>query len=86
MEIFGTKRFLMGSIIARENNNSKDSAQMMQSLLGSSPILTLANNYLETYLATKSIVHPPLMHAKWKDWDGKPLQEKPLFYQVSNYT
>lgn len=28
-----------------------------------------------------STVHPPIMYVKWSHWDGKPLNEKPLFYQ-----
>jgi len=31
--------------------------------------------------AINAIVHPPIMYAKWKDYDGKPLDAKPLFYQ-----
>ena len=82
VEILGAKDTLMGSKITGQSKLKLDPAQTLQSLLGDHPVLTMADNYIEPYLMTKSIVHPPLMYARWKDWDGQPLAEKPLFYQV----
>ena len=82
VEILGAKDSLMGSKIIGQSKLKLDPAQTLQSLLGDHPVLKMANNYIEPYLMTKSIVHPPLMYARWKDWDGQPLSEKPLFYQV----
>ncbi|MCP4990087.1 MAG: hypothetical protein GY928_29800 [Colwellia sp.] len=31
--------------------------------------------------AINAIVHPPIMYAQWKDYTGKALRKKPLFYQ-----
>ncbi|XP_067679057.1 opine dehydrogenase-like [Haliotis asinina] len=72
---------LMGCMIRGQSKPSYDPMEVLQRVMGKAPILTVANNYIEPILATKSIIHPPIMYGKWKDWDGKPLDKKPLFYQ-----
>lgn len=81
VEVLGAKDSLMGSIIKGQSHLPWDPIHTLQAMLGDHPVLKMANNYIEPYLMTKSIVHPPLMYARWKDWDGQPLAEKPLFYQ-----
>nr|KAG5711699.1 hypothetical protein BaRGS_023463 [Batillaria attramentaria] len=81
VEILGAKDSLVGSKITGKSNLKLDPAKTLQSMLGEHPVLKMANNYIEPYLMTKAIVHPPLLYARWKDWDGQPLSEKPLFYQ-----
>ncbi|XP_041358346.1 opine dehydrogenase-like [Gigantopelta aegis] len=81
VQILGTKASLMGSIINAKTKPPHDPLQSMQKVLGSNPVLKQTSNYLEPYLLTKAIVHPPIMYARWKDWDGKPLDKVPLFYQ-----
>lgn len=81
VEILGAKDSLMGSIVKGQSNLRIDPVETLQSMLGEHPVLKMANNYIEPYLMTKSIVHPPILYAKWRDWDGQPLSEKPLFYQ-----
>ncbi|KAK7089778.1 hypothetical protein V1264_024244 [Littorina saxatilis] len=71
----------MGSITVGKSKLKIDPAKTLQSMLGEHPILKVAYNFMEPYLMTKSIVHPPLLYAKWRDWDGQPLSEKSLFYQ-----
>jgi hypothetical protein len=83
VEVLGAKDTLVGSKIDGQSQLCIDPVKTLQTLLGEHPILKMAHNYIEPYLMTKSIVHPPLMYAKWKDWDGQPMKEKPLFYQVS---
>ena len=34
-----------------------------------------------TLFPTNCIIHPGIMYGLWKDWDGKPVKEAPLFYQ-----
>lgn len=80
VEILGTK----GSISTSFNPGTRDAeapnaVAMMQRLLGPLPVIDLADNYLGVNLFT--VVHPPIMYGQWKNWDGKPVSEKPLFYQ-----
>ncbi|XP_041359497.1 opine dehydrogenase-like [Gigantopelta aegis] len=81
VEILGAKESLMGSIIKGKTKPSHDPLQSMQKIVGLRPVLKQTSNYIEPYLLTKAIVHPPIMYARWKDWDGKPLDKEPLFYQ-----
>merc|ERR1719326_689258 len=34
-----------------------------------------------TLWCTNAIIHPGISYGIWHDWDGKPVQEQPLFYQ-----
>ncbi|XP_046566961.1 opine dehydrogenase [Haliotis rubra] len=81
VQILMVKVNLMGCIIRGQSKPSYEPLEAVQKVMGKAPILTQANNYIEPILATKSIIHPPIMYGKWKDWDGKPLDQKPLFYQ-----
>jgi len=83
VEILGTK----GSLSTTFNPGTRDpsapnAVALLQRLLGPLPVLDLADNYLAVNLFT--VVHPPIMYGQWKDWDGKPVTEKPLFYQGLN--
>lgn len=43
------------------------------------------NHFLITTLwPTNCIIHTGILYGIWKDWDGKPVQEAPLFYQNTN--
>merc|ERR1719387_497378 len=55
---------------------------MMQRLMGPLPGVDVADNYIGVNLFT--VVHPPILWGQWKDWDGQPVSEKPLFYQGLN--
>ncbi|XP_071118322.1 opine dehydrogenase-like [Haliotis cracherodii] len=81
VHILMVKVNLMGCIIRGRSMPSYDPMETVQRVMGKAPILTVANNYIEPILATKAIIHPPIMYGKWKNWDGKPLDKKPLFYQ-----
>ena len=81
VEILGTKASLKGSMINGKVKPPHDPMESMQKVLGKHPVLKKINNYVEPYLLTKSIVHPPIIYARWKDWDGKPIDKAPLFYQ-----
>lgn len=80
VEVLGTKLSLTGSQIKGQSQIKQDPAKTLQFLLGERPALHAANNYIENCLMAY-IVHPPIIYARWKDWDGKPVAEKPLFYQ-----
>eukprot|EP00049_Salpingoeca_infusionum_P004883 m.85048 g.85048 ORF g.85048 m.85048 type:complete len:419 (+) comp12772_c0_seq1:297-1553(+) len=46
---------------------------------------TVGGHFLNTTLwCTNAIIHPGITYGIWHDWDGKPVAEKPLFYQNCN--
>lgn len=79
--ILGTKSSLACSIINPTNKPTNEILSSIQGLIGDSPTLYLLSSYMALNLMAKSYVHPPIMFARWKDYDGVPLKEKPLFYQ-----
>ncbi|OPL20990.1 octopine dehydrogenase, partial [Mytilus galloprovincialis] len=54
--------------------------ETIQYILGEKPVIKLASNFLSVSLMAGSILHPPLMYGKWKDWDGQPLTEVPSYF------
>lgn len=54
---------------------------LLQSLLGQKPILQREDNILKYTFLCRPTLHPPIMYARWKDWNGEPLDTPPLFYQ-----
>jgi hypothetical protein len=60
----------------------------MQRLLGEPPKLIVSGHLLGiTLRSPNAYSHPPIMYGRWKDWDGKPLEQPPLFYQgIDEYT
>ncbi|CAC5416686.1 unnamed protein product [Mytilus coruscus] len=57
--------------------------ETIQYILGEKPVIKLASNFLSVSLMAGSILHPPLMYGKWKDWDGQPLTEVPSYFYNS---
>lgn len=80
-KILGIKKSLACSIINSTNRTAKEILSSVQYLLGNSPTLYLLNSYMAINLMAKSYVHPPIMFARWKDYDGTPLEKQPAFYQ-----
>ncbi|KAH3694840.1 opine dehydrogenase-like [Dreissena polymorpha] len=81
VEILGFKDILGPSVIAGTGNYKLPPLQYVQRILGEKPNLQPVDNYLAVSLMADACVHPPMMYGRWKDWDGTPLSEKPLFYQ-----
>ena len=81
VQIWGTKVSIQASIIIGNCHPIVEPIESVQRVIGEHHELKQTHNYLELYLLSKSIVHPPIMYGKWKDWDGEPLNEAPLFYQ-----
>ncbi|KAJ8907726.1 hypothetical protein NDN08_007832 [Rhodosorus marinus] len=48
----------------------------------------MGNDYLEcTLWPVNNVIHPGILYGRWKDWDGIPVAEKPLFYNgVDDFT
>jgi NAD/NADP octopine/nopaline dehydrogenase, alpha-helical domain len=83
VKISGTKDRLVGAV---QGNVAKcrvaDPLACMQRLLGPYPKLTVSGHLLGiTLRSINAYSHPPIMYARWKDWNGQPLDSPPLFYQ-----
>ncbi|HEU5475946.1 MAG TPA: NAD/NADP octopine/nopaline dehydrogenase family protein [Actinophytocola sp.] len=60
-----------------------DPESILQRLLGKRPALTVAGHLLGITLESmNAIVHPATMYGRWKDWDGSPLDQRPLLYEA----
>lgn len=80
VEVLGVKDGISTSMNPMKRDPAAfDAIAAMQKLMGPLPVISVADNYLAVNLFT--VVHPPIMYGQWKDWDGKPVGEKPLFYQ-----
>ncbi|CAK0810977.1 unnamed protein product [Prorocentrum cordatum] len=86
--ILGTK----GSILAAVTPESESdrAISVLQGLLGVFPrVLKSPNNLGISLRNPGQVIHPGVMYGRWcsEKWDGKPLTEKPLFYQgVDEFT
>eukprot|EP01083_Nonionella_stella_P026213 72130_1 len=61
---------------------NKGYIRKVSEIIGPKPVFVDYGHVLNMSLsAISAIVHPSIMYSKWKDYDGKPLDEKPLFYQ-----
>jgi len=89
VKVNGTKNTLVGAI---EGDLTKIKVrpvlETLQRLLGEFPKLNLSGHLLGINLMSlNAYSHPPIMYGRWKDWDGKPLDHEPLFFQgVDEYT
>ena len=79
----GTKETVMASVMAHGNDsiNRSTVVEQIQRLLGEKPKLKLVDHFLELTMHTKCSLNPPIMYAKWRNWQGQPLDDPPLFYQ-----
>lgn len=86
--ILGTK----GSILAAVTPESASEVALakLQGLLGVFPHVQKSPNNLGISLRNPGqVIHPGVMYGRWcgEKWDGKPVAEKPLFYQgVDEFT
>jgi len=82
VRINGTKEKLVGALcgdVARAK--LKDPLAALQRVLGERPKLSCSGDLLGiTLMSLNAYSHPPIIHGRWKDWDGKPVTEKPLFF------
>ncbi len=80
-EVLGTKGVLLGAVQVGNPPPPSDPTAMVQSVLGELPKLTTKGHLLGiTLMATNGYLHPSIMYGRWKDYDGNPLDEAPLFY------
>jgi len=86
--ILGTKNTILAAVTPV---TAKQKAKgTLQGLLGAFPLIIESPNNLGISLRNPGmIVHPGVMYGRWgpESWDGKPKDEKPLFYQgVDEFT
>ena len=82
--IAGTKTRLIGAMHGDPAQaRVTDPVGALQELLGENPKLAVRGHLLGmTLLSPNAYSHPPMMFGRWKDWDGQPLGEAPLFYEA----
>lgn len=83
VRVNGTKEKLVGAMQGDLTKaRLKDPLDAMQRLLGVPPKLMMSGHLLGiTLMSLNAYSHPPIMYGRWKDWDGEPLDEPPLFFQ-----
>jgi hypothetical protein len=83
VQITGTKETLVGA--ARGDFSKariRDVLGALQFLLGEKPRLVVSGHLLGiTLRSPNGYSHPPIMYGHWKNWDGAPLEQAPLFYR-----
>ena len=81
VQILGFKYTISASLIKSERTYKMEPISLLQHCIGPRTVIKKVANYLNVNLRGSSIMHPPVLYARWKDWDGVPLPEPPLFYQ-----
>ncbi len=83
VRVNGTKKTLVGATQGELPKLRVNRVlQTLQSVLGEFPQLILSGHLLGINLMSlNAYSHPPIMYGRWKDWDGKPLDHEPLFFQ-----
>ena len=81
VSVLGTKKFLAGSILRGKAIPRKPPLMSLQVLHGFEPSLQQTKHFLVILFMSYSFVHPAILYGRWKDWDNKPVDEEPLFYQ-----
>jgi len=86
--ILGTKENILAAVTPP--SEAKRALSVLQGLLGVFPKIEESPTNLGISLRNPgAVIHPGVMYGRWceDNWDGKPVAEKPLFYQgVDAYT
>jgi len=86
--VLGTKGSILAAVTPEKESDR--ALATMQGLLGVFPRISRSPNNLGISLRNPGqVIHPGVMYGRWcpEKWDGKPLAEKPLFYQgVDDFT
>lgn len=81
VEVLGTKKEIDVVITEGKNATAKTVLDLLQTLIGRLPILKPASSFLAvTLMNINSVWHPTISFAFYRNWDGKPFDEPPLFY------
>nr|CAL90921.1 strombine dehydrogenase [Arenicola marina] len=80
-EVLATKGSLTGALQLGDPAPAVDPTAMLQQVLGEAPKLITKGHLLGiTLMGTNGYLHPSIMFGFWSHWDGKPLEQSPLFY------
>ncbi|EDO47690.1 predicted protein [Nematostella vectensis] len=81
-EILGTKASLAGAYHHSKEVPAVDPLPTIQRIMGEQPVLKVKGHVLAmSLMAVNAYIHPSILYDRWVNWDGKSLQEAPLFYQ-----
>ncbi|KAK3729885.1 hypothetical protein QZH41_005331 [Actinostola sp. cb2023] len=81
-DVLGTKDAMLGAVKVGSATPKKDPYTVVQKLIGEKPILTTKGHLLAVNLmSVNGYLHTSILYERWINWDGKPLDERPLFYQ-----
>ena len=80
-DVLGTKESLLGAVRVGALPPKKNPQSVLQSLLGEKPVLDIMGNLPSITIMCGTFLHPCLIRDRWANWDGKPLDKQPLFYQ-----
>lgn len=81
VEVTRISKQINGSILRGKAIPRKPALMSLQMIVGNEPMLKQAKHFVELMFASYSFLHPAIMYGKWKDWDGKPLDSEPLFFE-----
>jgi hypothetical protein len=81
-DIIGTKVKMGGSAVISDSTKSFKPVEVLQKLIGNKPVLDCSNPLMTWSLFNlNAVVHPTVLYGEWVNWDGKPVEKSPLFYQ-----
>jgi hypothetical protein len=79
--VLGTKKEIDVVITEGNNATSGQVLDLLQSLIGELPLLKPVSNFLAvTLMNINSVWHPTISYSHYRNWDGQPMDEQPLFY------
>lgn len=83
--ITGTKEVVVGAIQhALSTTRIAEPLRVLQHLLGKRPPQLIFSGHVLgiTLRSPNASSHPAIMYSKWRNWNGVPLEQPPLFYRT----
>lgn len=79
--VLGTKETIGAAVIPPQGKSQMEVVLKLQGLLGVEPMIIEFPNVMSISLGNPGqVIHPGVTYGRWKNWDGKPMSAKPLFY------
>mmetsp|Transcript_79855 Transcript_79855/g.225831 ORF Transcript_79855/g.225831 Transcript_79855/m.225831 type:complete len:412 (+) Transcript_79855:69-1304(+) len=79
--VLGTKETIGAAVVPPKNKSKQEVILKLQGLLGVEPMIIECPNVMSISLGNPGqVIHPGVTYGRWKEWDGTPLDKKPLFY------
>mmetsp|Transcript_74076 Transcript_74076/g.66660 ORF Transcript_74076/g.66660 Transcript_74076/m.66660 type:complete len:419 (+) Transcript_74076:49-1305(+) len=80
VEILSTKKAVEVSLHEANGQESLYIEKIQHIISSECELINYGHIMSMSLSAMNAVAHPAIMYSKWKDWNGKPLDEKPLFY------